>query len=72
MDYSKFSDRELVEAFILGQEPVLNVIIQRHQSRIFGYIMMSVKDRDVAQDIFQDTFMKVINKIKKDPYFLNF
>ncbi|OIP00713.1 MAG: RNA polymerase subunit sigma-24 [Bacteroidetes bacterium CG2_30_33_31] len=68
MDYSKFSDRELVEAFILGQEPVLNVIIQRHQSRIFGYIMMSVKDRDVAQDIFQDTFMKVINKIKAGKY----
>ena len=68
MDYSKFSDRELVEAFILGQEPLLNVIIQRHQSRIFGYIMMSVKDRDVAQDIFQDTFMKVINKIKAGKY----
>jgi RNA polymerase sigma-70 factor (ECF subfamily) len=68
MDYSEFSDRQMVEAYISGQESVLNEIIRRHQSRVFGYIMMSVKDRDVANDIFQDTFVKVIRKLKEGTY----
>lgn len=68
MDYSKFSDRQMVEAYISGQESILNAIIQRHQPRIFGYIMMSVKDKDIANDIFQDTFIKVIRKLKEGKY----
>jgi len=57
MDYSKFSDRQMVDAYISGQESMLNRIIERHQPRIFGYIMMSVKDKDVANEIFQDTII---------------
>ena len=68
MDYSKFSDRQMVDAYISGQESMLNRIIERHQLRIFGYIMMSVKDKDVANDIFQDTFIKVIRKLKEGKY----
>jgi len=68
MDYSKFSDRQMVEAYISGQESILSAIIERHQPRIFGYIMMSVKDKDVANDIFQDTFVKVIRKLKEGTY----
>ncbi len=68
MDYSEFSDRQMVEAYVSGQESVLNHIIERHQGRVFGYILMSVKDKDVANDIFQDTFVKVIRKLKEGKY----
>jgi RNA polymerase sigma-70 factor, ECF subfamily len=68
MDYSKFSDRQLVESYISGQETALQVIISRHQSRLFGYIYVAVKDNEIANDIFQDTFMKVINKLKEGSY----
>lgn len=68
MDYSKFSDRQLVESYISGQELALQVIISRHQSRLFGYIYVAVKDSEIANDIFQDTFMKVINKLKEGSY----
>ena len=68
MDYSKFSDRQLVQAYITGKEPALSEIIGRYQSRLYGYILVSVKDNDVANDIFQDTFMKVIRKLKEGSY----
>jgi RNA polymerase sigma factor (sigma-70 family) len=61
-------DQELVNQYISGKECALATLIQRHKSRIFGYIMHTVKDRAVAEDIFQDTFFKVINTLKKGQY----
>ncbi len=68
MDLSKFSDRELISAYISGEESCINEVINRHKSRLMGYIIVSVKDRDIANDIFQDTFIKVINKLKVGAY----
>ncbi len=68
MDLSKFSDRELISAYISGEESYINEVINRHKSRLMGYIIVSVKDRDIANDIFQDTFIKVINKLKVGAY----
>ncbi len=68
MDLKKFSDQELINAFISGNNKCINVIITRHQSRVLGYIIVSVKDRDIANDIFQDTFIKVVNKLKVGAY----
>jgi RNA polymerase sigma factor (sigma-70 family) len=68
MDYSEFSDRQLVQSYISGNESALNFIIERYQSRLYGYILVSVKNGDVANDIFQDTFMKVIRKLKEGAY----
>jgi len=68
MDCKKFSDQELIHAYISGKESCINEIIKRHQPRVLGYIIMSVKDRDIAEDIFQDTFIKVINKLKVGAY----
>jgi RNA polymerase sigma-70 factor (ECF subfamily) len=68
MDYAKFSDQELIHAYVSGKESCINEIIQRHQARVFGYILMTVKDKEIAEDIFQDTFIKVINKLKSDSY----
>ena len=68
MDYSEFSDRQLVEAYLSGKEFLLSQIINRFQPRVYGYIMMTVKNREIADDIFQDTFVKVINKLKTGTY----
>jgi len=68
MDLTKFSDQELISAYISGKHSSINVIINRHKSKLMGYIVMSVKDVDIANDIFQDTFIKVINKLRIGAY----
>jgi RNA polymerase sigma-70 factor (ECF subfamily) len=61
-------DQELVNRYIRGDESSLALLIQRHKRRIFSYIMLTIKDRALAEDIFQDTFIKVINTLKKGHY----
>lgn len=61
-------DQELVHLYIKGDESALATLIKRHKRRIFSYIMLTVKDKAVAQDIFQDTFFKVITTLKKGQY----
>ena len=65
---SKLSDREIISLYINGKESALNIIINRHRSRIFGYILSKVRDKDAAEDIFQDVFIKIINSLKKGKY----
>jgi RNA polymerase sigma-70 factor (ECF subfamily) len=62
------SDALLINDYIAGNEVALAVLIKRHESKIFGFIYSKVADRDVANDIFQDTFMKVIKTIKTKSY----
>ena len=66
--YHKLNDQELVNLYINGNESVLEVLINRHQSKIFSYILNLVKDDSLAQDIFQDAFFKVINTLRKGNY----
>jgi RNA polymerase sigma-70 factor (ECF subfamily) len=61
-------DQELVNQYIGGEESALATLIKRHKRRIFSYIMHTVKDKALAEDIFQDTFIKVINTLKKGEY----
>lgn len=61
-------DRALINTYIKGNEAALAILIDRHKQRIFGYIMKVVKNKAVAEDIFQDTFIKVINTLKKGKY----
>lgn len=61
-------DRELVNEYINGDESILPLLIERHKHRIFGFIMHTAKDKALAEDIFQDTFIKVINNLKKGNY----
>ena len=63
---SKLSDREIISLYINGKESALNIIINRHRSRIFGYILSKVRDKCTAEDIFQDVFIKIINSLKKE------
>jgi len=62
------SDNELITRYIDGDEVALKQLITRHQKKVFSYILMSVKNRELAEDIFQDTFIKVINTLKSDNY----
>lgn len=62
------SDAFLVNAYINGNEKALSELIQRHKQRIYSFIYSKVGDRDVTEDIFQDTFIKVINTLKRGAY----
>ncbi len=68
MRSAKISDGVLVSNYINGSERSLEVLIQRHQQRIFSFIFSKVLDREIAEDIFQDTFIKVIKTLKKGNY----
>jgi RNA polymerase sigma-70 factor (ECF subfamily) len=68
MDKSVLADNELITLYIDGDETALKVLILRHQKRLFSYIMLSVKNRELAEDIFQDTFVKVINTLRSGQY----
>jgi len=61
-------DATLVQQYISGSEIALEKLINRHQLRIFNYIKSKVLDRDTAEDIFQDTFIKVIKTLKNGVY----
>ncbi len=61
-------DCELVKSYINGNELPLQILIKRHQARIFGFIYSKTENRDVADDIFQDTFIKVIKTLKSNTY----
>ena len=63
-----FSDKLLVQNFLKGDNKSFEVLLSRHKSRVFGFIMSKVKNRDITEDIFQDTFIKVINSLQKGKY----
>jgi RNA polymerase sigma-70 factor (ECF subfamily) len=62
------TDNELITRYVDGDENALKQLITRHQKKVFSYILMSVRNRELAEDIFQDTFIKVINTLKSDNY----
>ena len=64
----KLSDHDLVSLYIKGNEDALEVIINRHRARIFSYIIATIKDKTLAEDFFQDTFIKVIKTLRGGRY----
>ncbi|WP_175335407.1 RNA polymerase sigma factor [Polaribacter reichenbachii] len=68
MQKKTISDSTLVSDYIRGNESALGVLIKRHQQRLFSFIYSKVKDKDITEDIFQDTFIKVIRTLKKGNY----
>jgi len=62
-------DALLIDKYIAGDENSLALLINRHQSKIYGYIYSKVLDRDVTEDIFQETFYKVIYTLKQKKYY---
>jgi len=65
------SDNELVQRFINGDQNSLETLVLRHKSRVYSYILLIVKNQELAEDIFQETFIKVIRSLKKRKYVEN-
>ncbi len=61
-------DSVLVRQYIEGKESALEVLINRHKQRIYSFIFSKVMDREITEDVFQDTFIKVIRTLKKGKY----
>ena len=61
-------DALLVKNYVAGDENALTILINRHQSKIYGFIYSKLSDRDISDDIFQDTFIKVIKTLKSNSY----
>lgn len=68
MDFQLKSDQDLIHHYITGDEAGLVELIRRYQSKIYTSIYLLVKDEYLAEDIFQDTFIKVINTLKAGKY----
>jgi len=61
-------DHELVSRFIQGDQSALDELINRHKNKIYTYILLTVKKQQLAEDIFQDTFIKIIKSLLRDRY----
>ncbi len=66
--YTGMTDEQLVKAYAQGNNEAFDTLLRRHQDRIFTYIFRIVKNEDVANDIFQDTFVKAIQTIRQGRY----
>lgn len=68
MERFELSDSVLVSQYLNGNEEAFRVLLNRHKSKLFTTIYLIVKDRYVAEDLLQDTFIKAINTIKSGRY----
>lgn len=68
MDFRSLNDQELVSKYANGSEECFEILVRRHKTRLFSYIYHNVRDRELSNDIFQDTFVKVINTLKQGAY----
>jgi RNA polymerase sigma-70 factor (ECF subfamily) len=64
----KMEDYQLVSRYIAGEESAFEVLVRRHQDRVYGYIRTMIKDGQLAEDIFQDVFVKAVLTIKRGSY----
>ena len=64
----KLTDDQLVAMYAKGSNEAFDTLLSRHQSRVFSYILHIVKNRDLAEDVFQETFVKAIMTIKQGRY----
>ena len=64
----KSDDHQLIKEFIAGNELAFATLLERHKSRIYTTIYLIVKDRAIAEDLFQDVMIKVINKVQAGKY----
>jgi RNA polymerase sigma-70 factor (ECF subfamily) len=68
MDAQQTPDSALVSRYISGEENCLAILINRHESKIYSFILSKIKDTELANDVFQDTFVKVINTLRQGRY----
>lgn len=65
---SRMTDEQLVSMFANGDNQAFDTLLERHKDRVYNYILLIVRNRDLAEDIFQDTFVKAIMTIKQGRY----
>jgi RNA polymerase sigma-70 factor (ECF subfamily) len=68
MNLEPTSEKELIQDYLRGNHASLQTLIERHKNRLFSYIFLMVKDKQLADDVFQDTYLKVINTLKLGNY----
>jgi len=66
--FSSMTDEQLVKAYAQGSNDAFDTLLKRHQERIYNYILRIIKNEDIANDIFQETFVKAILTIKQGRY----
>ncbi|MDA3879228.1 MAG: sigma-70 family RNA polymerase sigma factor [Prolixibacteraceae bacterium] len=68
IDRQNLSDNELIQSYVSGDFSSLEVLINRYKDKIFTYILVTVKNHHLAEDIFQDAFIKVVRSLKSGRY----
>ena len=63
-----FTDSQLIASYLQGDESCLEILIKRHKQKLYNFIYSKILDRDLTEDIFQDTFIKVIRTLKLGNY----
>ena len=62
------TDEELAMSYVNGNNKAFDLLLERNQSRLFSYILFIVHDRSMAEDLFQETFVKIISKLHEGKY----
>jgi RNA polymerase sigma-70 factor, ECF subfamily len=68
MAMKRLDDRDLITEYLKGNEKAFEVLLMRHKDKIFRFIHMKLRDRVLADDVFQETFVKIINTLKLGSY----
>jgi len=68
MERQQMSDEQLVSLFAEGNDSAIEILLQRHKRRIYSHILLLVKDKTLAEDFFQDAFIKAIKSIRSGSY----
>ena len=65
---NNIEDRDLINSYLCGDEKAFEALLMRHKEKIYRFIYMKIRDTALAQDVFQDTFIKVVNTLKAGNY----
>jgi RNA polymerase sigma factor (sigma-70 family) len=68
MQNSSLTDHELIQGYLAGDQRFFEVLLRRHKNKIYSTIYLFVKDQALAEDIFQDVFIKIVDTLKKGKY----
>jgi len=68
MEAQKLSDCALIDRYLAGEQSCIETLIHRHRKKVYTYILLIVRNQHLAEDIFQDTFIKVIHSLRQGKY----
>lgn len=68
MQVQSLNDQQLIDSYLAGDEAAFSTLLHRHKAKIYSSIYMFTKDRELADDLFQDVFIKIIDTLRKGKY----